>query len=311
LNKSAGARTRFPGPAGHGWGKRNHMRTTVGKLFLVATPIGNLDDMTFRAVQCLKDADLIACEDTRHSRILLDHYGITTRTTSYHEHNKYEKAAELVLQMQKGVQVAVITDAGTPGISDPGEELVKQARQAGIEVTSLPGASAVITALSMCGLPSRRFVFEGFLPAVKKERKEAFARLEKETRTMVLYEAPHRICKTLAELLDVLGNRQIRICRELTKKFEEVLAMTITEALEHFKETEPRGEMVIIIEGLSGEEAQDMNRQQWEHMSIREHVDYYMKQGMTEKEAMKEAALDRGVSKRDVYRELKVYVPEH
>jgi len=287
------------------------MRTTVGKLFLVATPIGNLDDMTFRAVQCLKDADLIACEDTRHSRILLDHYGITTRTTSYHEHNKYEKAAELVLQMQKGVQVAVITDAGTPGISDPGEELVKQARQAGIEVTSLPGASAVITALSMCGLPSRRFVFEGFLPAVKKERKEAFARLEKETRTMVLYEAPHRICKTLAELLDVLGNRQIRICRELTKKFEEVLAMTITEALEHFKETEPRGEMVIIIEGLSGEEAQDMNRQQWEHMSIREHVDYYMKQGMTEKEAMKEAALDRGVSKRDVYRELKVYVPEH
>ena len=282
------------------------MRMTVGKLYLVATPIGNLDDMTFRAVQCLKDVDLIACEDTRHSRILLDHYGITTRTTSYHEHNKYDKAAELVLQMQKGVNVAVITDAGTPGISDPGEELVKQAMQAGIEITSLPGASAVITALSMSGLSSRRFVFEGFLPADKKERKEALARLEQETRTMVLYEAPHRIRKTLAELIDALGDRQIRLCRELTKKYEEVLAMTISEALEHFGDTEPKGEMVLIIEGLSREEVQAIARQQWEQMSIREHVDYYMAQGMDEKEAMKEAAKDRGVSKRDIYRDLKV-----
>lgn len=279
---------------------------TAGKLFLVATPIGNLDDMTFRAVQCLKDVDLIACEDTRHSRILLDHYGITTRTTSYHEHNKYDKAAELVLQMQKGVHVAVITDAGTPGISDPGEELVKQARQAGIEVTSLPGASAVITALSMCGLSSRRFVFEGFLPADKKERKEALSRLEQETRTIVLYEAPHRIRKTLAELRDVLGDRQIRLCRELTKKFEEVMATTLEQALEHFKETEPKGEMVLILEGLSSEEAQAKARQQWQDMSIREHVDYYMAQGMDEKNAMKETAMDRGISKRDVYRELKV-----
>ena len=282
------------------------MRMTVGKLYLVATPIGNLEDMTFRAVQCLKDVDLIACEDTRHSRILLDHYGITTRTTSYHEHNKYDKAAELVLQMQKGVNVAVITDAGTPGISDPGEELVKQAMQAGIEITSLPGASAVITALSMSGLSSRRFVFEGFLPADKKERKEALARLEQETRTMVLYEAPHRIHKTLAELMDTLGDRKIRLCRELTKKFEEVMAMTIREALEHFENTEPKGEMVLIIEGMSREEAQAIALQKWEQMSIREHVDYYMAQGMDEKEAMKEAAKDRGISKRDVYRDLKV-----
>lgn len=282
------------------------MKMTAGKLFLVATPIGNLDDMTFRAVQCLKDVDLIACEDTRHSRILLDHYGITTRTTSYHEHNKYDKAAELVLQMQKGVHVAVITDAGTPGISDPGEELVKQARQAGIEVTSLPGASAVITALSMCGLSSRRFVFEGFLPADKKERKEALSRLERETRTIVLYEAPHRIRKTLAELRDVLGDRQIRLCREMTKKFEEVMATTLEQALEHFEETEPKGEMVLILEGLSSEEAQAKARRQWQDMSIREHVDYYMAQGMDEKNAMKETAMDRGMSKRDVYRELKV-----
>lgn len=282
------------------------MKMTAGKLFLVATPIGNLDDMTFRAVQCLKDVDLIACEDTRHSRILLDHYGITTRTTSYHEHNKYDKAAELVLQMQKGVHVAVITDAGTPGISDPGEELVKQARQAGIEVTSLPGASAVITALSMCGLSSRRFVFEGFLPADKKERKEALSRLEQETRTIVLYEAPHRIRKTLAELRDVLGDRQIRLCREMTKKFEEVMATTLEQALEHFEETEPKGEMVLILEGLSSEEAQAKARRQWQDMSIREHVDYYIAQGMDEKNAMKETAMDRGMSKRDVYRELKV-----
>jgi len=282
------------------------MNAASGKLYMVATPIGNLDDITFRAVQCLRDVDLIACEDTRHSRILLDHYGITTRTTSYHEHNKYEKAAELVHQMQKGVQVAVITDAGTPGISDPGEELVKQALQAGIEVTALPGASAVITALSMCGLSSRRFVFEGFLPAEKKERKEALERIKGDTRTLVLYEAPHRIRKTLAELLDMLGDRQIRICRELTKKYEEVLPMTITQAQTYFEETEPRGEMVLVIEGMSQEEALSQTRQQWEQLSIREHVDLYMRQGMEEKEAMKAAALDRGISKRDIYRDLKV-----
>ena len=278
----------------------------IGKLYIVATPIGNLEDITFRAVQCLKEVDLIACEDTRHSRILLDHYGITTRTTSYHEHNKYDKAAELVLQMQKGVQVAVITDAGTPGISDPGEELVKQAREAGIEVTSLPGASAVVTALSMCGLPSRRFVFEGFLPSEKKERKEALERLEGETRTIVLYEAPHRIRKTLAELLEVLGDRPLRICRELTKKYEEVMPFTIPQAQIYFEQTEPRGEMVLVIEGLSREEAQMQAQKQWDSMSIREHVDSYMAQGMEEKDAMKQAAMDRGVSKRDIYRELKV-----
>ncbi len=282
------------------------MKIAAGKLFLVATPIGNLDDMTFRAVQCLKEVDLIACEDTRHSRILLDHYGITTRTTSYHEHNKYDKAADLVLQMQKGVNVAVITDAGTPGISDPGEELVRQARQAGIEVTSLPGASAVITALSMSGLSSRRFVFEGFLPAEKKERREALTRLEPEMRTIAVYEAPHRIRKTLAELLEVLGNRKIRICRELTKKFEEVLEMTIEGALEYFEVTEPKGEMVLIIEGLNHEDAQARAQQKWDQISIREHVDHYMARGMEEKGAMKEAAKDRGISKRDVYRELKV-----
>ena len=273
---------------------------------MVATPIGNLDDMTYRAVECLKNVDLIACEDTRHSRILLDHYDIKTRTTSYHEHNKYEKAAELVIQMKQGVKVAVITDAGTPGISDPGEELVKQAQEAGLEVTSLPGPSAVITALSMCGLPSRRFAFEGFLPADKKERREALGRLSQDTRTMVIYEAPHRIIKTLKELLDNLGDRQIRICRELTKKFEEVMRFTVSEAIEYFENTEPKGEMVVVIEGLSQEEADHAKAQEWASMSVEEHVRVYIEQGMSEKDAMKAAAKDRNVSKREIYDALKV-----
>lgn len=279
---------------------------SMGQLFLVATPIGNLEDITFRAVECLKGADLIACEDTRHSRILLDHYEIRTPVTSYHEHNKYDKAAELVLKMQQGLNVAVITDAGTPGISDPGEELVKQALEAGIHVTSLPGPSAVITALSMSGLSSRRFVFEGFLPPEKKERKAALVRLKGEMRTIVLYEAPHRIKKTLEELKDALGEREIRICRELTKKFEEVLAFTIPEALAYFAENEPRGEMVVLIKGMDEEEAKEAAASAWQDLTVREHVDLYMQKGMEEKEAMKSAANDRGVSKRDIYRELKV-----
>ena len=278
----------------------------MGRLFLVATPIGNLEDMTFRAVKCLREVDLIACEDTRHSRILLDHYEIHTPTTSYHEHNKYDKAAELVLKMQQGMNLAVITDAGTPGISDPGEELVKQAIEAGIPVTSLPGPSAVITALSMCGLSSRRFVFEGFLPPEKKERKAALARLQKETRTMVLYEAPHRIIRTLEELQEVLGDRDLRICRELTKKYEEVMAFTVSQALRFFEENPPRGEMVVILKGMDPQEAKAMDAAGWESLTVREHVDLYMQKGMEEKEAMKAAAVDRGVSKRDIYRELKV-----
>lgn len=278
----------------------------MSDLYLVATPIGNLDDMTYRAVECLKSVDLIACEDTRHSRILLDYYDIKTRTTSYHEHNKYEKAAELVMQMRQGIKIAVITDAGTPGISDPGEELVKQAQEAGLEVTSLPGPSAVITALSMCGLPSRRFAFEGFLPSDKKERREALGRLSQDTRTMVIYEAPHRIKKTLKELLDNLGDRQIRICRELTKKFEEVMHFTVSEAIEYFENTEPKGEMVVIIEGLSLEEADHAKAQKWECMSIEEHVGVYINQGMSEKDAMKAAAKDRNISKREIYDALKV-----
>lgn len=279
---------------------------SAGKLYLVATPIGNLEDITLRALECLKNADIIACEDTRHSRILLEHYGIKAMTTSYHEFNKYDKADELVRQMLKGCSVAVITDAGTPGISDPGEELVKKAVEAGIEVTSLPGPSALITALSMCGLSSRRFVFEGFLPADKKERKEALERLSPETRTMILYEAPHRLKKTLAQLLQAVGDRRICICRELTKKFEEVQRFSLREAIEYYENNEPRGEMVIIIEGLSREEKQSLDTQQWEGIRIKDHLERYLQQGLNEKDAMKAVAKDRGLSKREIYEELKI-----
>ena len=275
----------------------------AGKLYLCATPIGNLSDITFRAVDTLKSVDLIAAEDTRHTMILLGHYDIKTKMTSYHEHNKYEKAAELVMQMLSGADIALVTDAGTPGISDPGEELVKQALAAGIEVTSVPGPSALVTAVSMCGLSSRRFVFEGFLPYDKKERKEALARLENETRTMVIYEAPHRILRTLKDLREVLGDREIRICRELTKIHETVLALRIDEAIALYEAEEPKGEMVVVIEGKDEEELAMQARQAWEGMSVAEHVAYYEAQGLSEKDAMKQAAKDRSVSKRDIRRD--------
>lgn len=279
--------------------------TMSGKLYLCATPIGNLEDITFRAIKVLESVDLIAAEDTRHTRKLLNHYDIKAKLTSYHEHNKYEKADELVAKMLAGENIALVTDAGTPGISDPGEELVKKCYEAGIEVTSLPGASAVVVALSMCGLSSRRFVFEGFLPAEKKERKEALARLEKETRTIVLYEAPHHVLATLRELEKVLGERQIRILRELTKIHESVLSLNIPEAVRYFEETEPKGEMVLVIEGKDPEEILAENRKEWDAISIQDHMQQYLSQGLSEKDAMKQVAKDRGISKRDVYDEVK------
>ena len=276
-----------------------------GKLYLCATPIGNLEDITFRVVQTLKEVDLIAAEDTRHTLKLLNHYDIKAKLTSYHEHNKYGKADELVEHLLAGENIALVTDAGTPGISDPGEELVKKCYEAGIEVTSLPGASALTVALSMCGLSSRRFVFEGFLPAEKKERKEVLDRLENEPRTIVLYEAPHRIKKTLAELESVLGSRQIRILRELTKIHESILSFTLPEALAYFEENDPKGEMVLVIEGKDPEQIRSEAEEEWEKISMQEHLERYLSQGLSEKDAMKQVAKDRGISKRDVYDEVK------
>lgn len=276
----------------------------AGKLYLCATPIGNLDDITLRVLNTLKEVDLIAAEDTRHSIKLLNHFHIKTPMTSYHEFNKVEKAGYLVEKMRDGMNVALITDAGTPGISDPGEELVKQCYEAGIELTSLPGPVACITALTMSGMGTRRFAFEAFLPSDKKEKQRILEELKNETRTIILYEAPHRLLRTLADLLDTLGDRRISICRELTKKYETVFRTTFSEALAFYETEEPRGEYVIVVEGKKIEEIQREKKQIWESVPVEEHMKKYLLEGMDRKEAMKQVAKDRGVSKRDIYQYL-------
>ncbi|MCI8800496.1 16S rRNA (cytidine(1402)-2'-O)-methyltransferase [Acetatifactor muris] len=273
----------------------------AGKLYLCATPIGNLQDMTPRAVETLQEADLIAAEDTRNSIKLLNHFDIHTPMTSYHEYNKVEKAKQLTEQMLAGKNIALITDAGTPAISDPGEVLVRMCHEEGIIVTSLPGPSACITALTLSGLSTRRFCFEGFLPTDKKERKTVLAQLTEETRTMVLYEAPHHLVRTLEELYDWLGERKITLCRELTKKYETVMPTTFIQALEYYKTEEPRGEYVLIVEGKSFRQQRQEEIAAWENMSIEEHMTYYENQGMDGKSAMKQVAKDRGVGKREIY----------
>ena len=276
----------------------------AGILYLCATPIGNLEDMTFRCIRILKEVDLIAAEDTRNSIKLLNHFEIKTPMTSYHEYNKIEKGHKLVEKLLEGQNIALITDAGTPGISDPGEELVKMCQEAGITVTAVPGPAACITALTISGLATRRFAFEAFLPTDKKERQMILEELKEETRTMILYEAPHRLLKTLKLLQETLGNRRISICRELTKRHETVFATTIEDAITHYEMQEPKGECVMVIEGKSFEEIRAKEQARWEEMSIAEHMEYYESQGMDHKEAMKKVAKDRGISKRDVYKEL-------
>ena len=276
----------------------------AGILYLCATPIGNLQDMTPRVVETLREVDLIAAEDTRNSIKLLNHFEIKTPMTSYHEFNKVEKALYLVEQLQMGKNIALITDAGTPAISDPGEVLVRECQKANIKVTSLPGACALITALTLSGLNTRRFCMEGFLPADKKEKKEILEELKEESRTMILYEAPHRLTKTLAELYELLGNRELALCRELTKKFETVFKTTLKDAISYYEENEPRGEYVLVIEGKSREEKKQEMIESWEKMSIEEHVEFYEKQGVDHKDALKKVAKDRGVSKRDIYQYL-------
>lgn len=276
----------------------------AGILYLCATPIGNLEDITFRVIRILKEVDLIAAEDTRHSIKLLNHFEIKTKMTSYHEYNRVEKAKILVKQLLEGKNIALITDAGTPGISDPGEELVRQCHEAGIQVTALPGACALVNALIISGQPTRRFCFEAFLPADKKERKNILGQLENETRTIILYEAPHRLLKTLEELLEVLGNRKMTLCRELTKRHESVFLSTIEEVLEYHRENPPKGECVLIIQGKSFQELKEESQESFLKMSLKDHMELYMNQGFSKKEAMKLVAKDRGVGKRDIYQQL-------
>lgn len=272
-----------------------------GILYLVATPIGNLEDITYRAVRILGEVDLIAAEDTRHTKKLLNHLSINKLMISYHEHNKKEKGQLLINKLLEGNNVALVTDAGTPGISDPGEDLVKICIEKGIKVTSLPGAVALVTGLIISGLSTRRFVFEGFLPHDKKEKNEVLERLTTEHRTIILYEAPHRLKQTLALLLKSIGNRKIVITRELTKKFEEVDTIFLQEAIAKYNNKDPRGEYVLIIEGKSIQELKNEEIKQWEKISIEEHVNIYIEKGLSKKESMKQVAKDRGISKRDVY----------
>lgn len=281
----------------------NENRT--GTLYLCATPIGNLEDITFRVLRTLKEVDLIAAEDTRNSIKLLNHFEIKTPMTSYHEYNKIDKAYQLVEKLRQGKNIALITDAGTPGISDPGEDIVRICYEEGIPVTSLPGAAACITALTMSGLPTRRFAFEAFLPKDKKEHQAVLEELKKETRTMIIYEAPHHLVRTLTELAETLGgDRRLTICRELTKRHEEKMQTTLTESLSYYETKEPRGEYVLVIAGKSRAQAEEEARAGWESMSLEEHMAHYESQGTTRKEAMKLVAKDRGVSKREIYNQL-------
>lgn len=276
-----------------------------GKLYLCATPIGNLEDITLRVLRTLKEVDLIAAEDTRNSIKLLNHFDIKTPMTSYHEYNKIDKAYQLVAKMREGKNIALITDAGTPGISDPGEDIVRICYEEGIPVTSLPGAAACITALTMSGLPTRRFAFEAFLPKDKKEHQAVLEELKTETRTIIIYEAPHHLVRTLQELSDTLGgDRRLTICRELTKRHEEKLQMTLADSLSYYEVNEPRGEYVLIIAGRSREEMKKEEQAGWEALSLEEHMAHYESQGIDRKEAMKRVAKDRGVSKRDIYQAL-------
>lgn len=276
-----------------------------GTLYLCATPIGNLEDITFRVVRTLREVDLIAAEDTRNSIKLLNHFEIQTPMTSYHEYNKFEKGRKLVERLLGGENIALVTDAGTPGISDPGEELVKMCYDAGISVTSLPGPAACITALTISGRETRRFVFEAFLPGDKRERLLVLEELERETRTMILYEAPHRLVKTLKLLAEHLGEmRPATVCRELTKRHETAFLTTLGEAAAYYEINEPKGECVLVVAGKTREEVAEEKRSRWEGMGIEEHIQMYLDQGMDRKEAMKQAAKDRGVPKREIYNAL-------
>ena len=280
------------------------MTNSKGTLYLCATPIGNLEDMTFRAVRILKEVDVIAAEDTRNSVKLLNHFDIHTPMTSYHEFNKIDKGHYLVSRLLNGENIALITDAGMPGISDPGDELVRMCRDAGVPVTAVPGACACVTALVISGRPTRRFCFEAFLPTDKKERRAVLEELKTETRTSIIYEAPHRLVKTLQELLNELGDRNITVCKELTKKHETGFETTLKEAAPYYEQNEPRGEYVLVLEGCSRQQMEQEAQDAWKEMSLGDHMKLYEEQGMNRKDAMKQVAKDRGVGKREIYQAL-------
>ncbi len=275
-----------------------------GTLYLVATPIGNLEDITLRALRVLKEVDMIAAEDTRQTVKLLNHFEIKNSLVSYYEHNKIEKGKYLIEQLLAGKDVALVSDAGSPGISDPGEDIVRLALEHDVRLTMVPGATAAVMGLVLSGLPTGRFCYEGFLPVKRKLRHERLQSIKNDTRTLIFYEAPHKLVRTLKDLRDVFGNRRIVLARELTKKFEEVSRITVDEALEKYDREPPRGEFVLILEGADEQQIKDESISSWMGISLREHVTGYMDNGLSKKEAMKKVAEDRGLSKRDVYNSL-------
>ncbi|MFV0362116.1 MAG: 16S rRNA (cytidine(1402)-2'-O)-methyltransferase [Suipraeoptans sp.] len=276
----------------------------AGMLYLCATPIGNLEDITLRVIRTLKEVDLIACEDTRNSVKLFHHYDIETPYTSYHEHNKFDKGKVLINMLLEGKDIAVVTDAGTPAISDPGEELVRMCSEEGIKVTSLPGASAFVTALTLSGISADRFAFEGFIPTDNKKRKKRMESIKEDTRTLLFYEAPHRLKQTLKVLMEYLGDRDVSIVREITKRYETVFHTTIAAAIEYYKDNEPRGEYVLVVKGKDELEIEEENKEKWQTISLDEHMEIYLSKGLDKKEAMKAVAKDRGKTKREIYKEL-------
>lgn len=273
------------------------MNQNYGTLYLVGTPIGNLEDITYRAVRILSEVDLIAAEDTRRSIKLLNHLNISKPMISYHDNNRISRAKELIEKLREGLSIALISDAGMPGISDPGEELVSMAVSEGITVTAVPGPSASLTALILSGLPSGRFAFEGFLPQKHSERVKFLETIKYEERTVIFYEGPHRVRSMLDDVLEIFGDRRASVLRELTKVHEEAIRGTISEIIAHFETNEPRGEFVIVVEGSKEKE----KKKNYPDMSIEEHVGYYIEQGYDRMDAMKLAAKDRGISKRDIY----------
>ena len=276
-----------------------------GTLYLCGTPIGNLGDMTLRVIELLKECDIIAAEDTRNTLKLLNHFDIQKTLVSYHEHNKFQKGQELIEKLKNGANIALVTDAGMPGISDPGADMVRLCQTEGIPVTAAPGPTAFSTALVLSGLDSRRFIFEGFLPTDKKEKAQVLKSIEKETRTVIFYEAPHRLKTTLKELFESTGDREAACVREITKKFEEVKKGNMSELIEYYNVNEPKGEFVIVIGGADAQELKKEEIAAWESITVEEHVKKYMAEGMSEKDAMKQAAKDRGITKRDIYAQLK------
>lgn len=276
----------------------------IGTLYLVATPIGNLEDITLRALRVLKEVDMIAAEDTRQTIKLLNHFDIKNPLVSYYEHNKIEKGKSLIKHLLEGKNVALVSDAGCPGISDPGEDLVRLAVEQGIPLTMIPGPAAVITGLVLSGLPAGRFSFEGFLPMNKRVRSDRLKSIKGDTRTLVFYEAPHKLVHTLKDLREAFGNRRVALARELTKKFEEIVRITVDEAIEKYSRESPKGEFVLILEGADEQQLEETRISGWLKISLKEHVDRYMHDGLDKKEAMKRAAEDRGLSKRDVYNSL-------